>query len=652
MKIKLTIGRKLAIGFGVVLLLLVAVGAVGFLSNMNAGQSLNRVNQVADDTGLGADATAALLRGQTSVKNFLLTSDPVEIDAYREASEQFKAIKAEARSHFTDAHRLDLVAQIEADFKTYDTAFNEVAEIVLRSDDVKKQTLDVIGPQATNALKKQFYDVAEAGQSELAYRITPPLLDLLEGRLYVMKYVRTTNADDFDRAVYEFSASASKLQKVIDDFPEIENTSSLTQLREQVIAYEGAVRELRTLIQQRDRIMNEKLTVLGPKIVKTQHDIQDSLLETSHTVAEAADERIVMAEIIIVTVCGVAVLIGLAACFFITRLIVKPVRHYLAQVAKVGEGDLTAQIDATQNDEIGEMGRGINGMIETMSDLISNVQLTSHEVAGAATELAATSEEMAHTMDEQSNRINSVSTAMVEMDQAVQDVARKTADASSNADRSGRTAREGGEVVRDTVAGMDGIKAAVGESADAVQSLGQRGEQIGEIIAVINDIADQTNLLALNAAIEAARAGEHGRGFAVVADEVRKLADRTTQATDEISSSISAIQDETSQAVDRMNTGLTQVEAGVTFATQAGESLEEIVANTDEVASMIQSIAAATEQQSATSEQINNNLESTVAAIRESAEATNQASTAVNQLSIKAEELQRLIGRFKLEKAS
>ncbi|MEM6538654.1 MAG: hypothetical protein AAF668_13110, partial [Pseudomonadota bacterium] len=318
---------------------------------MNAGKSLAKVNQVTDDTALGADATAALLRGRTSVKNFLMTSDPEEIEAYREAGKQFQAAKAEAKAHFTDPHRLALVAQIEADFKKYDNAVSEVAGVVLRSDKLKKQTLDVVGPQTTDAMKKRFYTVSDAGQSELAYRLTPPLLDILEGRLYFMKFVRTMDDADYQRATYEFEASAKKLQAVIDDFPGVPNTDSLATLREQVIAYDAAVREVHSLLVQRDQIVANQIDVLGPQMVKTQHDIQDSLIETSHAVAKAADESIVLAEILISVVSGVAILLGLIACFFITRMIVKPIRGYLVQVAKVGEGDLSARLTTEQADE-------------------------------------------------------------------------------------------------------------------------------------------------------------------------------------------------------------------------------------------------------------------------------------------------------------
>jgi methyl-accepting chemotaxis protein len=165
---------------------------------------------------------------------------------------------------------------------------------------------------------------------------------------------------------------------------------------------------------------------------------------------------------------------------------------------------------------------------------------------------------------------------------------------------------------------------------------------------VINDIADQTNLLALNAAIEAARAGEHGRGFAVVADEVRKLAERTTTATKEVAQSINAIQTETDTAVKRMNAGTQRVDEGVVLAEKAGESLHAIVEGSDKVARLIQSIAAASEEQSTTSQIISQNVDSINSVTRQSAEGAQQAALAANQLSEKSEQLQCLVGQFKL----
>ncbi len=349
------------------------------------------------------------------------------------------------------------------------------------------------------------------------------------------------------------------------------------------------------------------------------------------------------------------VLAATGLLIFILRMMFgKPINNLINRVKDIaqGDGDLTQRIDVKSNDEIGKLGGFVNEFIKKIHDVIAEVAGATREVASAATEIASSSEEIASGMNEQSGQVTQISSAIEQMSSSVIEVARKSAEAANNAQESGKLAAEGGKVVEETIAGMNAISDAVTASAASVAELGKRGDQIGQIIEVINDIADQTNLLALNAAIEAARAGEHGRGFAVVADEVRKLADRTTKATEEIAESITAIQNETTQAVERMNAGTEQVKVGVDKATLAGQSLEQIVAGAQEVATMIQSIAAAAEEQSATSEEVSRNVEQISAVTRQTSEGTNQAATAAVQLSEKSEQLLRLVGTFKVDESA
>lgn len=333
----------------------------------------------------------------------------------------------------------------------------------------------------------------------------------------------------------------------------------------------------------------------------------------------------------------------------INKVIVGPIRQVAMVMADIaeGEGDLTARIDYQSKDEIGQLATSFNTFAQKINNTIVQVAGSATEVASASTEIAAVSDEMARGLDSQSSQIHQISSAIEEMNASIVEVARKSEEASSQAKQSGHVAEEGGKIVRQTVDGMQTIKQTVNESAVSVQELGKRGEQIGKIISVINDIADQTNLLALNAAIEAARAGEHGRGFAVVADEVRKLADRTTQATDEVSQSITAIQTETKLAVDRMSKGTEQVGMGVELASHAGESLSQIVESAHTVSNRIESIAAAVEEQSAASTEVASSIEAISNFTRQSSQGAMQAAEACGQLSSKAEQLQQLVRQFK-----
>src|SRR5580704_835643 len=343
------------------------------------------------------------------------------------------------------------------------------------------------------------------------------------------------------------------------------------------------------------------------------------------------------------------VTLGFVLATWIARMIARPVQEAAEVAKRIAAGDLTgSDLLIHSRDEIGELSESINAMQHSLRDTISSVSASAERIATASEEFSATAAEQAAGAETQKDQTHQVATAMQEMSSTVQQVSdnsNKAAEASRNA---ADTARKGGSIVDDTLSKMRAIADSVGQTAKKVQELGKSSNQIGEIIGVIDDIADQTNLLALNAAIEAARAGEQGRGFAVVADEVRKLAERTSKATKEITQMIQNIQTETKSAVEAMQSGTKQVELGVESTTKAGSSLQEIITTSEQVGNMVMLIAtAATEQASATDE-INSNIEQIAKITQETATGANESAKAVHELSSLATELHSIVSKFKI----
>ncbi len=403
-----------------------------------------------------------------------------------------------------------------------------------------------------------------------------------------------------------------------------------------------------------DEARQNALTKAGPKFkvlnekVNRLIDMQDALgkeLDLESKNKYASLRNLAIAAVIFAMIAAIGM--GL----ILSNIIANPLLHGAELAEAIADGDLTQKINEStlaRNDEIGQLMKSLDKMRLNLSNFLRSVNTSSSKLASASEELSATAEQMSKGMQMQTSQTSQIASAMEEMSATVLEVAKNSQVVASSAKEATITADQGGEVVAKTVEGMERIAATVQESARTIGELGKSSDQIGEIVAVIDDIADQTNLLALNAAIEAARAGEQGRGFAVVADEVRKLAERTTKATKEIAVMIKNIQRETSNAVAAMESGTKEVSEGVSLANQAGDSLRTIVDSIQKVNDMIVQIATAAEEQSSAAEEISSSIESIAAVTKETSAGSQQSSAASQDLSKMATELQRMVEQFKV----
>lgn len=343
-------------------------------------------------------------------------------------------------------------------------------------------------------------------------------------------------------------------------------------------------------------------------------------------------------------------LVSLVLGWLVAINILKPLKGLVRMIGDIadGEGDLTTRLDTNRHDEIGEVCILFNRFVEKIHDIVQQVAKSTVQVSGAADHLRETAEQIATAAEEVACQSTTVATASEEMSATSTDISRNCTIAADVSNQASGTAQEGAVIVKKTLIGMQQIAERVTLASKSVGGLGERSDQIGAIVGTIQDIADQTNLLALNAAIEAARAGEQGRGFAVVADEVRALAERTTKATREISEMIKAIQAETSGAVATMESGVTVMEAGMESSQQSGESLEQILSAISEVTAQVHQIATAAEEQTATTGEISNNIHQITQVVHETARGAHETANSASRLTTMAGELQSLVNRFKL----
>ncbi|MDD2853622.1 MAG: bacteriohemerythrin [Desulfuromonadaceae bacterium] len=349
---------------------------------------------------------------------------------------------------------------------------------------------------------------------------------------------------------------------------------------------------------------------------------------------------------------GVVLLIVMSAILgMLSSSAFKPLVAIVVALEKAAGGDLSVRAEVTGDGDFARLANAFNSMMTDMNKAMRQFFSVADTVRDSVVMVRSTTDAMASAAEDVAMQAGTIATASEEMSATSGDIARNCLYAAESAQKATEQTHSGSELVQSSSRLMDNIAQRVNVSSQTVESLGQRSDQIGAIVNTIQDIADQTNLLALNAAIEAARAGEQGRGFAVVADEVRALAERTTKATKEIATMIKAIQNETQSAVGSMSEGVEEVKRGTAETARSGEALEDILNKINELTMQISQVATAAEEQTATTQEITNNIQMITNVVNRNVENARSTTQATTTLAREVDNLHELVGKFRLSKA-
>ena len=630
---------KLSLGFGLVLLLTLAITLTGWhgLDTMiERSESLTSIAQL--------NAMTKDLRAERIVFRVENTADSASRVVAR--INEIEAHLVVLREDAPPADILKLLNGQSDTVRSLESTFADLAKLLSARADSRAQ-LAALSEEAIKSIGQVESEVLKAvsqeqDSSERLGEFTN--IQQLRGqvqnaRYEVQAYVFSGRESYEIAAITAIDEALKEVEQIATDQAD-GNVSELLNARKTLLKYREHMGQFKDL-QVKVEAAQESMEALSESLLTSTGEI--TALQGQRRDAEATQSRQTLSG-----VAGLAMLLGLLAAWLITQQIITPLRLTLSAAARIAKGDLSQELEVGRRDEMGMLQRSMQDMTLSLRQLISGISDGVTQIASAAEQLSAVTAQTSVGVTSQKDETDCVATAMNQMTSTVMEVARNAEEASEAARHADQQARDGDKVVNDAIAQIERLALEVNNSTEAMGKLKLESDKIGGVLDVIKSVSQQTNLLALNAAIEAARAGEAGRGFAVVADEVRGLAQRTQESTEEIEVLIAALQSGTQQVVMTLDASRTLTDSSVELSRQAGSALGHITRTVSTIQAMNQQIAAAGEEQSSVAEQINRSVLNVRDVSEQTAASSEETAASSIELARLGVQLQEMVGKFRV----
>ena len=635
----LNVAAKLALGFAVVLLLTLATTISGWRAldgAINRSQQLSEIGQIND---LVKDLRAERI-------TFRVLSDDTSKARIQQAIEQLERMLStlQQRSNVDESRqlltqKLQLLQQLREDFTELQST---VASRTALRQAMQAQALkldDVIDDLQTQAL----LTMSESQQGS-ALGLMESLGRHVEGanQQSLVPAYTFSPVEAFAKVGDEALDAADKsLEQLLKALAPLSLPRSLTeQPGVELAKYRASLDQYRRAAVRAEQLQGS--------MEKMGDELGVASVELAGRKVEQRDSEALAARSLLTSVALLAMVLGVIAAWLITLQITQPLRQTLAVAVRIAKGDLS-QVDTVQRrDEMGQLQTSMRDMTLSLRELIGGIDQGVGQLSQAATQLATSSEDTKLRINQQREETDQVATAMNQMSATVQEVAQNAEQASLAATNADQQAQLGDQVVAEAIGRIEQLAGQMDHCLTAMQHLAGESQRIGSILDVIKSVSEQTNLLALNAAIEAARAGEAGRGFAVVADEVRGLAQRTSTATEEIGQLIDSLHNGTDEVTRLLDSSKNLTEQSVELSRRVGDALSQITDTVSSIQGMNQQIATASEEQSVVAEQINRSVISVRDASDQTSAASEQTAASSGELEQLGQQLRGMVGRFSI----